>query len=84
MIFYLNNLTIFFKFFKITKKGYENSKRYLSVNLDIFSVSDYWLFIYENKINNIILMEDLSDEDMVIFFKYFGKNFYFKNIYILS
>ena len=46
-------------------KGYENTKRYLSVNLADFKKSSYWKFILENKVNNIVLLEDFGDEGTV-------------------
>lgn len=41
-------------------QGYENAKRYLNINLDQTKPSAYWEFVYEYKINNILLLEDAT------------------------
>ena len=49
------------------KKGYEESKRYLYPKPSLIENKlKYWTFIYENKINNILLLEDRENEEAVI------------------
>lgn len=48
-------------------KGYEGSKRYLSLNL-LDKKAAYWKFIYDYRINNIVLLDDRLNEPKVNFF----------------
>ena len=48
-------------------EGYEHTKRYM--NTTLFESHDkYWKFIYDNKIDNIILLEDHLNENEVKIF----------------
>ena len=54
-------VTVFFNL-----KGFEKSKRYINVSLNLLeSQNEYWKFIYEYKIHNIILLEDYENEQLV-------------------
>lgn len=64
---------IFFCINKIKKKlknkklkGYEDSKRYLNI-YTTQDVASYWKFVYDARINNIILLEDRFNEFQVDF-----------------
>ena len=53
-----------------TFKGYDESRRYMNIKL-FENPGKYWNFIYENKINNVILLENrLESEDIVNFTDY--------------
>ena len=56
---------------KIKKKlkGYEDSKRYLNI-YTTQDVASYWKFVYDARINNIILLEDRFNEFQVDFSLY--------------
>lgn len=45
-------------------EGYERSKRYIGINIPE-NKATYWKYIYENRINNIVLLEDRLNENMV-------------------
>ena len=45
-------------------EGYDQSKRYININL-FDNRDDYWKLIYEYKINNILLLEDRFNEKLV-------------------
>jgi hypothetical protein len=49
---------------EIHLKGYEGSKRYLSLNL-LDQKAAYWKFIYDYRINNIVLLDDRLNEPKV-------------------
>ena len=45
-------------------EGFDQSKRY--INIDLFEDrAKYWKFVYDHKINNIVLLEDRFNEKMV-------------------
>lgn len=46
---------------KFFYQGYDDSKRYMTIDLNDTKVSSYWEFVYEHKIHNIILLEDADN-----------------------
>ena len=41
-------------------KGYEDAKRYMSIDHTNIKPAAYWELIYEYKINNILLLENID------------------------
>lgn len=52
------------KNFNTSLKGFGSDKRYLNINITD-NQENYWKFVYDNKISNILLLEDKFDESFV-------------------
>ena len=58
-------------------KGYEDAKRYMSIDHTNIKPAAYWELIYECKINNILLLENIdgavnTNAELLIFGLFFN------------